>query len=430
MAKRKPSGTQKKKKKSFKDSGWIYAAAPLLILVGGILTIGYITFKADALSRKENKPANQWAVAHWQTPIPPQGQPNAQHHLLAQGLHAQDCKSCHVRQYKEWAASLHSQATGPGVAGQYTHFNASGQAECNGCHAPMMEQWQRVRNEAKQWVANPLFRQSLFAEGITCTACHLRQHRRHGPPLEPGKESLSQALHGEPVRTAFFQSSEFCKGCHQHHANTLKLGGKTIENTYNEWLQSPAYEKGQTCQSCHMPDGKHLWKGIHDKEMTASGVTITESFSTPTPKVGESFQATLTLKNTASGHYFPTYTTPAVFLKAAFLDESGAAIPAFYEEKIIQRRLDMTTRPWTEAFDTRLAPQDSITLTFERKVPPNAKKFMLWVWVEPDHFYEGFYRTLLGNQPNHQGRAMLEKALQTTLNRQYSLFSKTLSIDF
>lgn len=428
VAKLKPLRIQKKKKKSFKDSGWLYVLAPAFILVGGVLTLGYITFTTDALKNKENKAALQWAVKHWQTPIPPQGTPNEQHHLLAQGLQATDCKGCHVRQYEEWSSSLHSQATGAGVLGQYPHFNAAGKAECNVCHAPMFEQWQEVRNE-KQWVANPFFSKPLFEEGITCAACHLREHQRHGPPLKPGKESLSQALHGEPIRTAFFQSSEFCKGCHQHHANTLKIGGKTIENTYNEWLQSPAYEQGQTCQSCHMPQGKHLWKGIHDKEMTASGVTISETFSTQTPKIGENFKATLTLKNTASGHRFPTYTTPGIFLKAAFLDEAGQVLPGFYEEAIIQRRLDMSTRPWTEEFDTRLAPNDSLTLIFERKIPAAAKKFMLWVWVEPDHFYEGFYRNLLNSSPRHQGREMLEKALQTTLDRQYSLFAKTLVID-
>ncbi len=425
MATPKPIRKGIKKKKSFKDSGWIYVVAPLFVLLGGIGMIGYITFTSDTIRGKENKAAGQWAVEHWQTPIPPQGEPLKEHQMLAQGIRAQDCKNCHLDKFEEWSTSLHSQSMGAGIYGQYLQFSGFGKAECNVCHAPMTEQWEQTRNAEKEWKDNALFNKPLFEEGITCAACHLRQHQRHGPPLRPGKESLSQALHGEPARTPFFEAAEFCRGCHQHHANTLKIGGNTIENTYLEWLESPAFEKGQTCQSCHMPDRRHLWKGIHDKEMTASGVTITHSVSPDTPKKGTAFKATLTIKNTGTGHMFPTYTTPGVFLKATFLNANGEVVPQFYEEKIIQRRLNMDQNPWTEYFDTRLAPNEAMTLEFDKTVPPEAHQFMLWIWVEPDHFYEGFFQTTLKNEPNHKGRELLEDALQNTINRQYSLFSKT-----
>ncbi|MBF0287380.1 MAG: hypothetical protein HQM14_06125 [SAR324 cluster bacterium] len=418
----------KRKQKKAKDSSWIYIIAPLLVLLGGVLMLGYITFTSDNLRDKEDPAANQWAVEYWRTPIPDQGNPPPEFHLLAQRVEAKNCKGCHVDKFAEWSSSLHSHAMGPGVYGQYFHFNESSKAECNICHAPMSEQWEDTLDVNKNWEQNPEFNKVLFEEGVTCAACHLRQHQRNAPPLRPGKESLSQALHGEPVRTPFFQASEFCKGCHQHKPDTLKIGGNTIENTYIEWLESPAYEQGRTCQSCHMPDRKHLWKGIHDKEMTASGVTINHSVSSNTPKSGSSFSATLTIKNTGTGHMFPTYTTPAVFLKAAFLNKQGQAIPNFYEEKIIQRRLDMSTNPWTEFFDTRLAPNESLTLEFHKTVPPEAASFQLWIWVEPDEFYEGFFRTTLKNSQTHEGRAQLEDALQTTLDRQYPLFSKTLSV--
>ncbi len=428
MASSKHSPKRKKKKKRASNSNWIYLIAPLLVLVGGVFMLGYITLTSDTIRDKEDKAANLWAIEYWQTPIPSQGEPPSQIHPLAQPLEAKNCKDCHLDKFEEWSSSLHSQAMGPGVYGQYFHFDGANKAECNVCHAPMTEQWEQVRNADGNWEPNPEFNKSLFEEGITCAACHLRQHQRTGPPLRPGQESLSDALHGAPVRTPFFEASEFCKGCHQHQADTLKIGGNTIENTYIEWLESPAYQQGQTCQSCHMPDRKHLWKGIHDKEMTASGVTIDHTVSSNTPKVGADFRATLTITNTGTGHMFPTYTTPAVFLKAAFLDEKGQAISKFYEEKIIQRRLNMNTNPWTEFFDTRLAPNESLTLEFDKTVPPEAKSFQLWVWVEPDEFYEGFFRTTLRNSPNHKGRALLEEALQTTLDRQYSLFSKKLAV--
>lgn len=416
-------------KQKKKDKTWIYLTAPLVVLVGGLGLIGYITVYLDTLSNKENKEAFLWAVSHWQTPIPVQGEAPKTNHPLAQGVRATDCKNCHVDKYNEWSASLHGETMGPGVVGQYPHFDGEEKSTCNRCHAPMTEQWSEVKNKDYQWVQNAAFNKPLHEEGLTCAACHLRSHQRQGPPLRPGKESLSAALHGEPFRTPFFESSEFCKKCHQHtDSESAKPGGKVVENTYVEWLQSPAYDEGKTCQSCHMPDRKHTWKGIHDKEMTASGVTITHTMSTQIPQVGEDFEATLTLKNTGVGHMFPTYTTPAVFLKGSFLDAEGRAIPNYYEEKVIQRSLDMSIQPWGEHFDTRVAPNESIELEFERTVPSEAKSFQLWVWVEPDEFYEGFYRTTLANSPNHEGRAQLEAALQTTLDRQYSLFSVTVPV--
>ncbi|MBF0278901.1 MAG: hypothetical protein HQM13_13960 [SAR324 cluster bacterium] len=429
MAKPKPIRKGRPKKKSYKDSGWIYVVAPLFVLLGGIGMIGYITITKDSLSEKVNKEARQWAIRHWQTPIPLQGKPIREHQLLAQEISAQDCRKCHIEKYEEWSSSLHSRSIGPGVIGQYLVFNGREKSECNICHAPMTEQWEQTLGVDKEWNNNGNFNKVLFEEGITCAACHLRQHQRHGPPLKPGKEALSQALHGEPVRTPFFEASEFCQSCHQHHASTLKIGGKTVENTYNEWLESPAYEQGQTCQSCHMPDRRHFWKGIHDKEMTASGVTISQKVSSKTPEKGSSFDASLTLENTGTGHMFPTYTTPAVFLKAAFLNRQGEVIPQFYEEKIIQRRLNMDQNPWTEDFDTRLAPGQAVTLEFNRTVPSDAHQFKLWIWVEPDHFYEGFFRTSLKNDPNHKGLELLKKALQDTLDRQYSLFSKVWQVN-
>ncbi len=424
--KKKPLPKKRKKSQESNGSGLAYLVPPVMVIVAGIAFVAYITFSYDELEGKVNKAAESWRIDHWQTPIPFQGEAPENFHPLAKGLSAENCKSCHLDKYQEWSESLHHEAMGPGVYGQYPHMNASGVADCNECHAPMSEQWEHLRQDGK-WVKNAAYDKDLLMEGITCAACHLRSHQRHGPPLAEGKQSVSQALHGDAQRTPYFEASEFCKGCHQHNPNTLKLNGKTIENTYNEWLESPAYAKGQSCQDCHMPERRHLWKGIHDPEMTASGVTIEPLLSSETPQIGDAFEASLTITNTGTGHMFPTYTTPAVFLKAAFLDANGRAMAGHFEQDIIQRRLK-TSGQWQELFDTRIAPDKSRTLKFKRNVPKGASQFKLWVWVEPDHFYEGFYRQTLQNSPNHRGREALQQALQTTLDRQYALFSKTIDI--
>ena len=427
--------SSKKKKSSKKKSSegnrknWFYVMPPAFMLFAGILGLFYLSFSQDELSARENKEANRWRVSYWKYPIPFQGEAPESNHPLSRSLTASSCAKCHPQKHKDWNASLHSQAMSPGIMGQYPHFSNGEKASCNVCHAVMREQVATLW-DAKEgsWKNNEKFDAGLQHEGITCAACHLRQHQRNGPPLREGSAPVSQAIHGEAQRTAFFETSEFCRGCHQHEQGTMQPGGKPVENTYMEWLQSPAYDSGKTCQSCHMPDRQHMWKGIHDRKMTASGVTIKSEVSTARPIVGQTFKASLKITNTGTGHSFPTYTTPAVFLKAAFLDANGKVVSGdFYEEYLIQRRLNMSTSPWTEFFDTRLSPGESATLVFDKTVPPEAVSFKLWIWVTPDHFYEGFYKTLL-NDPTHEGKAMLQEALNIAEARQYSLFDKTLPV--
>lgn len=425
---------KKKLKNSAKKHNWIYLVSPLVVLVGGLASLLYFTLAGDVLKSKENAEANLWRVAYWKAPIPFQGEVPENFHPLARDLSAKRCAQCHPTQYEDWSASLHSKAMGPGIAGQYPPFSSSEKAGCDVCHAPMSEQAEELRVSG-EWTANTKLNQNLQQEGVTCAACHLRKHQRNAPPQRTGKqddselEELSAALHGKPLRTKFFETSEFCRGCHQHEANTLKISGNTIENTYIEWLKSPAYDAGKTCQSCHMPDRKHLWKGIHDKEMTTSGVRIEHTLSTENPKTGEVFRATLKLSNTGSGHRFPTYTTPAVYLKAAFLDKDAKVVSGdYFEQHIIQRRLNMSNSPWTEYFDTRLASGESAELVFEKTIPPEAVRFKLWIWVKPDQFYEGFYKRMISNKPKHAGLAQFQEALVEAKNRQYALFTKELEI--
>ncbi len=100
----------------------------------------------------------------------------------------------------------------------------------------------------------------------------------------------------------------------------------------------------------------------------------------------------------------------------------------YFAERLLQRRLNMGTSPWSEAFDTRLQPGASATLTFARRVPPAAATLYVWVWVEPDHFYAGFYRSYLRNGADFPGGAQLRTALQNAEASPYALFSQRISV--
>ena len=407
---------------------WKTVIVSVVLLAGGLGVWFYPAPGVDVVAGKANLEADRWQAVYWKKPIPPQGEAPPNHLEPTRGLQPENCAVCHPDQFKGWKASLHGKAMGPGVVGQFHSMSFGGEASCLNCHAPMAEQWKYLLNDGK-WVANKSYNPALKNQGITCAACHLRRHKRHGPPLRKNRPSISQAVHGEPERTPFFEASEFCKGCHQHPSTSLLVNGKTVENTYREWLNSPYPEQGVTCQKCHMPDRRHLWKGIHDREMTLSGVTITATIQPRQPEVGSKVTATLTLRNTGTGHAFPTYTTPAVYLKAALLDDKNRIIPGgFLEEKILQRRLNMSTSPWTEFFDTRVLPGDAATLSFSRVVPPQARQLYLWVWVAPDQFYSGFFRSILRRGNNRPGAREIEIALKNSINSQYRLFGRKIPI--
>jgi len=408
---------------------WRLLLMPALVLIGGLVLLVVLALRQDARSARINTAADAWALAYWRTPIPPQGAPPPEILAPARGIAPEDCGQCHQPQYEAWRASLHSEAMGPGVVGQFHGMGFGEQAQCLDCHAPLSEQWARRPAAGGTWVDNPAFAPALTGQGITCAACHLRGHVRHGPPLREGRPSVSQAVHGAPVRTPHFQASEFCKGCHQHPSASLQLNGKTIENTYNEWLASPAAAQGITCQGCHMPDRQHHWRGIHDKAMTLQGVTISASVEPAAPALGGPVEARLTIANTGTGHAFPTYTTPAVFLRAAFLDGAGQVLPGgYFAEKIIQRRLNMAVSPWQETFDTRLLPGDATTLRFARQVPAEAVALYLWIWVEPDHFYTDFFQSRLRADPAGPGAAQYRASMERTLARRYLLFGRTVPL--
>jgi hypothetical protein len=429
MAKKaKPGNLPREKRERRHESSWRWLAAPAAIVLGGAAVLIYLAVDRDAVQSRANRDAVQWAVDYWQRPIAPQGEPPRGFADQAKGLQPEDCGVCHVDQYAGWKDSLHALTMGPGVTGQFPTLHPQELTQCHECHAPLSEQY-RLLPGADGLAENPLHDPALEAKGLVCAACHLREHRRHGPPLREGRASLSQAVHGEPFRTPFFEASEFCRGCHQHPETAMKVNGKTVENTYNEWLASPYAAQGITCQSCHMPDRQHLWKGIHDPEMTRQGVTITAEADPERLRSGERIRARLTITNSGTGHAFPTYTTPAVFLRAALLDTDDRPLRGHYEERILQRRLDMSTVPWGEEFDTRLLPGQSATLEFERIVPPGAATLYLWIWVDPDHFYHGFFRSRLEENREFAGREQLQAALEETVRRRYLLWSRKIPIE-
>ena len=358
---------------------------------------------------------------HWRAPLAPQGPPPAGFSALEASLAPEACGACHPAQLADWRTSTHAAAMGPGVAGQLVEMLEREPREalgCQRCHAPLAEQSPLLPDTL---AANPAFDPALRGRGIPCAACHVRGHERFGPPRRDGslaspapRESLP---HRGATRTPAYLAAEFCRGCHQFEPDGWTLNGKLLEDTYNEWKASRFAAAGVQCQDCHMPDRRHLWRGIHDAEMVRGGLTI--SVVEDPARAPGTVAARLVVENSGVGHRFPTYVTPLVVLRAEQVDAAGRPLAGTRQEARIGREVSLDLA--RELADTRLAPGERAELAYARRLEGEAAAVRLSVIVFPDAFYTPFFEALL-RQGAGRGEPDLRRALEDTRRSAFTVF--------
>jgi len=348
----------------------------------------------------------RFLASHWDLPVPPQGDPPAGWSALEQSLAPSDCGGCHPAQYEQWRTSLHAGAWSPGLSGQLIEGPLAEPAQvrhCQTCHAPLSEQ----QPTGAAGETNPGYDPALREQGIVCAGCHVRAHQRFGPPRRSGlPEPAASPPHGGFEVRPEFGESRFCAECHQFF-DDAGVGGKPIQNTWVEWRDSPAAAEGRTCQSCHMPDRAHLWRGIHDPDMVRDAVEVMLRVS----EVAEGLvRAELVVHSREIGHAFPTYVTPRVFLAVWQEDAAGRELDGTRVEDVVGREIDFAA--WEEVFDTRIPAGGSRTLDYAEPRRRRAARLVGQVRVEPDHHYRGVFESLLGSYEQPEARARIEEALR------------------
>jgi hypothetical protein len=297
-------------------------------------------------------------------------------------------------------------AMGPGMVGQLI-TNESGMDMCNDCHAPLAEQRPTVGGEE--------FQPELRAAGLSCASCHVRDGEVHGPPRREGNPAPTPDFpHGGFTEHVEFEDSNFCGSCHQFRENQRRVAGVLLEDTYNEWSTSDYAARGETCQSCHMPDRRHLWRGIHDPAFTEAGLDIR---LTANGKRGASY----TVKNTGVGHKFPTYVTPRVTLTIQAIDENGEV--QAQDAHIIQRRVTLSLSE--QPFDTRLGPGEEAIVSLDWKRSQRITTVKAQLLVEPDEFYQRFYEVY--RTDNTEAAALIQQAHADTQTNIYVIGKRTLT---
>lgn len=396
------------------------AVVAALMLIGVLAAIGGFRACAGATPHAGGATAAGGSVAeflarHWADPIAPQGNPPAGFSALEASLDPAACGQCHAAQHADWKASLHSRAMGPGLRWQLHLMSQTDANECLRCHAPLAEQKALLAREM-QWQQAPSnpppahVPARLHLEGLTCAACHVRRHQRFGPPAAAGAPAASApAPHGGFVPHEAFRDSQFCAGCHQFSPTGARLNGKLIENTYEEWRASPAARAGQSCQHCHMPGARHLWRGIHDADMVRQGLHA--SLQVQRAAAGR-VSVVAELANVGAGHHLPTYLIAEVVATLTLLGSNGDPL-AVLGRHVIARKADLNlTR---EISDSRLAPGERFRWERELPVPAGRGQMIeLRIEVHPGKHYEDLFRSVLERPepPRGQAGVLLREALE------------------
>jgi hypothetical protein len=362
---------------------------------------------------------------HWARPLAPQAEAGSPHDLQPAALTPAACGGCHAAQFADWQGSLHSRAMGPGVTGQLVTFkDAASAEECTRCHAPLAEQSEALaRSAAAQAPAD----EGLHASGLVCAACHMRQGRMYGPSRRDGSVPAGDMAawpHRGWTPAAAFEDGRFCATCHQFGADGYALNGKPLENTYAEWQASPQAAAGRSCQDCHMPGRRHLWRGIHDPQMVREALTIETSAATE--RAGE-LQLDVDVRNTGAGHHFPTYVTPKVFAEAWQEDGAGRPLPGTLRRHEISRNVSPDLE--REIADTRIPAGGRFVFGYRAPRAAGAAALVLQLRVEPDAFYRGVYEGMLAGATAGVGESRIRQALRNASESAFVAWSARVGLD-
>ena len=421
----------------------IFLAASFLLAVIYYLAPSVLPgFRPSSTPTTLDRGLGEFLKVHWQRPIPLQGPAPADYSALEASLSPEVCGTCHKQQYADWRESLHSRAMGPGPWGQIVDMvndSPDEAAQCMTCHAPLSEQLPVLAkvgaNGETTYEANPHLDKDLQSKGITCAACHVRQHQRFGPPKADGPNAATYPTdlpnHRGATRTPYFERAEFCKDCHQFDPeNSLLVNGKPLQDTYREWQNSIWARDGVQCQDCHMSNRRHLWRGIHDPDWVKGGVQFKAQLETRKARTDKRITAAVEVVNSAVGHKFPTYITPKVFLRAALLDSSERPVPGTLQEQVIGWDARFVEGDWREFFDTRIPPGQVFKHYFRWDATPHANNVRVWLEVHPDHFYHvHFYPAYLQRTDlSAEGRRLIERAWDESGRSPYTLYNALLPL--
>lgn len=176
---------------------------------------------------------------------------------------AESCGACHQSIYKEWQISTHARAWKDDA--QFLEELKKSRSEpphedngdvgwmCVNCHTPMMNQLPQLVVGLEDgdiskpiYAENPYFDEAMQDDAITCATCHVRDGKILGPY---GSEHAPHPVKKDTSLT----TEKTCVRCHQAEALFPDQNLGCFFTTGSEWTESEFGQKGEACQTCHMP---------------------------------------------------------------------------------------------------------------------------------------------------------------------------------
>ncbi len=138
-----------------------------------------------------------------------------------------------------------------------------------------------------------------------------------------------------------------------------------------------------------MPDRRHLWRGIHDAEMTRSALDVSLQLIN---LGGNRYEARAKVRNSGAGHHFPTYMVAKAELQFVLQHADGRE--QWLNRHVIGWRVD--TGITRELADTRLAAGEERTYLQTLQAPVGGDwRLALIIRIAPGEHYERIYRDSL-----------------------------------
>jgi hypothetical protein len=323
---------------------------------------------------------------------------------------AEVCGRCHRAIQDAWKGSSHARAMDSplfqdALEAADTEFGASARNICLGCHSPLSQQ-----------LGDTTFQRKVTWEGVTCDYCHsIRAVNMSGQnpkaQLEfaliksgPLKDAVSTA-HGT-VYSDVHTNATVCAPCHEYK----NAQGFPVLTTYTEWKASRYWKEGKQCQSCHMAAvagdvvdpriqrssqvkiNLHQMPGSHSVDQLNN--TIKAQMNAV--REGGRVRVSVTVANTAAGHYVPTGSPlRQVVLEVRADTYNGKHLRdqrvyrrtvADAQGKEIQREHLAFLKAAKEVSDTRLKPDEKRVETFFFDVTPGVAtqiKTTFWYYYSP-----------------------------------------------
>lgn len=316
---------------------------------------------------------------------------------------AKSCAACHREIYNEWKQSIHANSSyykdpiHKVVVDAYQKFRKSkgkpADYHCASCHTPMADN----RKELMQGVAKLDASNPSHQEGVSCRSCHsvvdVNKHPTFDRPVYSPEAIIYGAKHNTdngvhvvrkwPVGS----SNKVCLACHGHKHNGKGTGICVMTGKDGEFTQG-------SCVSCHMRQvskvskrskgsshASHLFAGSRNRKLMAKAVTV---------KVRQTNkQIIVALKNNVP-HAFPSsqpMRQAAILVKA--LDKNGKVIwtnfPSPKDKTLLMVALaskqgEFPVPPWmawSRKFDTRLAANETRTLSFDKSLFSKATRVIV-----------------------------------------------------